>query len=238
MLFIFIFLAAMPVFADLKIPGNLSTADRNAAVEILGYGSALKILGDPYPLGGFSGFEYGLSSEVLSTSEISRLGSTTVSQKQLNYYTITLGKGLYHNLDTFLNFAYYSQEENISSFGGQLRWGFYQAEYLPIYASLVLSGSSCNFKNVIVTNSQALDMVFGFREGDVTLYFGSGIIRAQGIFSGGTGGITDTGETENNSIGDVRFLAGVNIKFSKVFLALELDRYSSPVYSAKLGYRF
>lgn len=228
----------MPSWSLLQIPTALTQKDRDAALEILGYGTAVKILDDPYPLGGYSGFEIGLSSEILSTAEISRLGAKSTTQSETSYQTINVGKGVYNNIDTFLQFSFLGQQENMAHFGGQVRWGFYQAEYLPVYLSLNVHGASTNFQNLISTTAYGLDLIAGFKEGDVTLFFGGGPIKAQGVFSGGSGGVTDTGETLKNSLQDSRFLAGLNIKFDKIFVSLELDRYSYPVYSAKLGFRF
>jgi hypothetical protein len=151
---------------------------------------------------------------------------------------LTLGKGLYNNVDGFIQFGLSGTAENISNYGGQLRWGFYQAEYVPAFLSLVLSGSTTNFQNLIITNNQALDLVTGINVDDVTLYLGTGQMRVQGTFVGGASGITDTSETLRESISGNHFLAGVNLKFSKVFLAMQIDRYTQANYSAKLGFRF
>jgi hypothetical protein len=73
---------------------------------------------------------------------------------------------------------------------------------------------------------------------DVTLYLGAGQIRAQGTFVGGASGITDTGDTMKESVSSGHYLAGINLKFAKVFLAMQIDRYTQSNYSAKLGVRF
>jgi len=225
-------------YSELRIPYNLSASDRNTALEILGFGTAMKILGDPFPLGGYSGIEFGLSTSILSSSDISRLGNRSTSQTETSYQMLTAGKGLYKDVDILVGFAFAGQTENIQSFGMQLRWGFFQAEYLPVYASLVFSSANTRFNNFIVTNNYNYDLILGFKEGDVTLYFGGGVLTAQGEFSGGNGGITNSGLTEYNSLVGNHFLAGINIKFSNLFTAFELDRNSAPTYSAKLGYRF
>ena len=237
LILMFIFVPIL-TYAELRIPGNLTAADENTALEILGLSTVMKTLGDPFPLGGYSGIEFGLTMNVISSAEIARLGSRTTAQSETNYHTLTAGKGLYRNLDALVSFSHAGQSENIQSFGMQFRWGVFQAEYLPIYSSLVLSMASTNFNNLIITNNYNLDILFGFKEGDLTLYFGGGMIRALGTFSGGTGGVTASGKTDYHALTAEHVLAGLNVKFGNWFTAFELDRSSGPTYSAKLGYRF
>lgn len=237
---LFIFLFVGPVAnAKLLLPTSLNSNDRQAALEILGYGSAPKILGNPYTLGGYSGVELGVTTEVIPTSDIARLGSK-VSQQQgeTSYSVVTLGKGIYGNVDTYFQFGLLGGAEDISNFGGQLRWSFFQAEYLPAFLTAVLSANSANFQNLLVTNTQASDLVLGVSVDDVTLFLGAGIVKSQGSFTGGAGGITDSTDSVKENISGGHYLAGLNIKFSSVFLAMEIDRYTQSTYSAKLGLRF
>lgn len=224
--------------AKLSFPTNLSVADQKVALEILGMGSSMKILGDTYPLGGYSGVEIGLANEVISTSEISRLGAKSSQQGEVTYSVLTFGKGLYNNIDVFAQFTPFGQSEEISNYGAMIRYGFFQGEYLPVHMSLNLHGTSANFQNLLTTNSQGLDLVSGFSVDDVTLFFGVGYLKAQGTFMGGASGITSSGSTETQSLTDSHYLVGLNMKFNKMFLALQIDRYTQSTYAAKLGYRF
>jgi len=224
--------------ATLNFPTGLTASNRGQILSILGYGTAVKVLDDPYPLGGYSGVEVGLTQESIQTDQIAGLGNKSTLQSQINYNLLTIGKGIYNNLDTFVQFAFLGQQENFSHFGGQARWSFYQAEYLPIYTSLLVHGSSTNFGNLVTTSTLGLDIILGVHEGDLTLYFGGGLLRGSGIFTGGTGGVTDSGNTEQNGVIDNRFLAGLNIKIQKAFVAFELDRAYLPTYALKLGVRF
>ena len=226
-------------WASLEIPKNLTEVDRTKATEILGLSSATKLLGNPYPLGGFSGVEIGYSTEIISTSELSRLGGKAPSQGETSYQVLSVGKGLYNNIDVFVQFIPETQEEAIWGYGGQLRWGFLQAEYLPAYLTLVISANSTSFQNKVSVVAQSTDLVVGFNVEDVTLYTGLGVVRAIGTFVGGAAnGITDTGNTAQADVSEPHYLAGVNLKVSKAFLAMEIDRYTKATYSAKLGIRF
>lgn len=228
------------VWASLEIPRNLSEEDRVRVTEILGLSSSLKLLGNPYPLGGFSGVEVGVSTEIIPTGELSHLGSKTSAQGETSYQMVTIGKGLYNNIDVFFQFAPQTQDEAIWGFGGQLRWGFFQAEYLPAYLTLLVSANSTSFQNKINVVTQATDLVAGFNVGDVTLYTGLGVVRAIGTFVGGGAefSVTDSGNTAQADVSEPHYLAGINLKISRAFLAMEIDRYTQATYSAKLGIRF
>src|SRR5476649_319848 len=56
------------------IPRGLNESDRREIVRTLGLNSATKMLDNPYPLGGFSGFEVGFSAEFIDIRDIRRLG--------------------------------------------------------------------------------------------------------------------------------------------------------------------
>jgi hypothetical protein len=243
-------LISVSAFASLRIPQNLNASDRRKALEILGLSSSAKILGDPYPLGGFSGVEIGYTAEVISTSELAVLGDKrNESQKETSFSLLTLGKGLYHNVDLFVQFSPFRQGEDISNFGGQVRWGFYQADYLPAHLSVVGFASSTNFQNQITTVSNGADLIVGFSVQDITLYTGVGFVRAAGTFMGGNAGVTapdtdasgtplTTRETKTEEVSSSHYVGGINVKFAKMFFAMQIDRYTQATYSAKLGFRF
>ncbi len=245
------FLMSLQSWAALELPRNMNASDRRKALEVLGLSSSAKILGNPYPLGGFSGVEIGYTTEVLSTGDISTFGDKRAeTQKETSYSLVTLGKGLYHNVDLFLQFTPFRQGEDISNFGGQLRWGFYQADYLPAHLSLMTYANSANFQNQISAVSTGADLIVGFSVQDMTLYTGIGAAQTRGRFTGGADGITaadtdpNTGlpmaikDTKTEEVSASHYVAGINVKFAKLFFAMQLDRYTQATYSAKLGVRF
>lgn len=226
------------VWANLQIPKNLSIDDRHRITELLGLSTSSKILGNPYPLGGYAGIEVGYEYQVISTSEISQLGNKASETSEIGLNQLTLGKGLYNNVDLYLEFTPFSQSVNVTGYGGQLRWGFYQAEYLPAHLSMILYGNSTNFQNIVTFNTQGADLVAGFTVQDVTLYTGLGWVRSIGNFMGGANGVTDNGSSSQEDVSSTHYLAGMNVKYSQMFFALELDRYTDANYAAKLGCRF
>lgn len=249
---IFIFFSRMSN-AQVGFPRNMNSADRQTLLQILGFGTASKIVGDPYPLGGYSGWTVGLSQDVLSTGEISQLGLSNVNrQTDMSLVSIFLGKGLYNDFDLFLNFIPPGQIEEISGFGGQIRWGVFQADYLPLHGALVAHSNAVNFQNLVSTSTQGIDSVWGFHLDDVTFFFGGGYIRTQGLFLGGTARLTDVldpsgqvgvdgqvlTETLKENIGGFRTLAGINFKLGSSFLNLQLERVYQTTLTAQLGVRY
>ena len=225
-------------FAKLEIPGGLSLEERQKLVQILGTGSGVHILGDPYPLGGYSGAEIALSYESIPTADLAGMGTTATRKGEVSFAQLHFAKGLYYNLDLLVSFAPMGQAENISGFGGGARWGFFEAEYVPVSFSVQASANSTSFQNKINVTTQSLDLLGSFASDDFTFYAGIGTIKASGSFMGGAGGVTDTGQTEDVTVSTLRFIGGMTLKFSQTFFSLELIRAHQPNYAAKLGVRF
>ena len=225
--------------AGIILPRNLTVPDQRRALEILGLGTAGKLLDNPYPLGGYSGVEVGLATEFVPIDDLSRLGSTTEDKGELSYYTLTLGKGLFYNIDTQIYFTPFVQgNDSVSNFGGHVRWGFYEATFFPISFSAMISAGGANFSNLINVSTVGADLLATVNIENLALYFGGGRVRAIGTFIGGTNGITADQQTAEQDIVEDHSLFGVNIRFNKMFVAFEIDRYTDSVYSGKLGLRF
>lgn len=233
-----IFAFSLDVQANFRMPKLLTKKDREQSLEILGFGSASKILGNPYPLGGYSGVELGISSEFIPIVDIASLGGKTSSQTELQYYSLSFGKGLYHNVDTFFYFSPFTQTENITSYGAQIRWGFLELPTIPAMLSFIFHGDGVNFFNQVNTRTLGADLIATINIEDTALFFGIGQARSIGTFIGGADGITDSGNNQQEDIYQNHTLFGLNIDFNNYFLAVQVDRFSQSNYSTKLGMRF
>lgn len=221
--------------ATVQLPTNLSKGDRQEVLRIIGFGTSSKLLSNPYPID----LEVGASVEFINTEDLGRLGSRlSAPQRDVAFSRFTIGKGLYNHVDLFLHFVPYSRENEIALYGGLLRWGFYQAKYLPIAASVVAHINTSNISNQLTTRSYGADLVGGITVNNVALFVGCGPIEATGSFIGGANGITDTGNLETETVKGFHTMVGANVSVSKMFLALQVDRYTQTVFSAKLGARF
>ncbi|RYZ90109.1 MAG: hypothetical protein EOP06_08325 [Proteobacteria bacterium] len=237
MLLIFLF-GGTSFGAYRSIPSGLTRSDREAAISALGFGSASKLLSSPYPLGGYSGVELSVSSESIPMGDVSALGAKTNSRSDLSYLNFTLGKGLYNEVDILFHFIPMPQDQAVTGYGGQLRWSFYQARFMPANLSILAHASSINFYNVLSAETTGADLIASVNMQDLSLFFGLGQARSVGYFIGGTGGITDTGTAESTDAYSTHTLFGISIRFSSLFLAMQVDRYVQSTYSGKIGLRF
>lgn len=224
--------------AAMVLPKNLTPSDRKTMLEVLGFGSQTKILSSPVPLGGKQGFELGLSSEYIPIEDLTGLGDKPDLKGEFNYLTLTLGKGLFYNVDTFIHLTPIPQSEGFFAYGGQLRWGFYEFQRFPGVLSFVLHGAGANYSNLLNTRTTGADLVMTVAIDEASLYFGAGTIHTIGSFAGGTGGITIEGTGQNEDLVGIHTVFGLSLNFGSVFLALEVDRVTQSVYGGRLGYHF
>ncbi|WII73166.1 hypothetical protein QJS83_04675 [Bdellovibrio sp. 22V] len=234
-IFLFLLLSSSFAWAATDLPRNLSSSDRTRMLQILGMGSAAKTLDNPYPLGGYSGVEVGLSSQFIPAEDLASLGDKTNDKGEYNYYTLNFGKGLYYNIDTMVYFAPFSQSEEVQTFGGQIRWGFYEASFFPLTLTATVYGGGANFQNLLGVSTFGTDLLATVTMDNVAIYVGGGRVRAAGKFYGG---LTDTGETIEQDVVEDHTVFGINVDVAKMFIALQIDRYVDSMYSGKIGFRF
>lgn len=238
-LIFFILIFSIPSLAAFQLPKQLSESERLRVAEIVALGSSSKLIGKPFSLGGYSGVEVSLSQEWIDTEEIGSFGSGSSRTDQLSFGLLHLGKGLYNNIDVYVQFLPFSQAESLSYFGAQARWVMYEAQSMPAYISFVMSANSFGLSDQIQTNSVGWDVVFGFSYKDLTLYTGLGLNRSSAEFVGGADGVTDSGLTVKESVSSQHSVSGFHWRFfNEYFLAAQIDRYQDSVYSLKLGTRF
>jgi hypothetical protein len=231
------FISSMAL-ASINFPKNLTKSDREESLRVLGFGTATKVLSDPFPLGGYSGIEVGVSVSDIPVETLKNLGNRLGSgQSDVSYAGFSIGKGLYNNLDVFFNFTPYFQSAQISQFGAQIRWSFYQADTLPLSLSVVGHASSSNFGNQITERNLGADLIGGINVSSVALFAGLGQLTSTGDFLGGTRGLTDSGAEENESVTGTHYLVGISVKLTDFFISAEVDQYAQPIFSAKLGLR-
>jgi hypothetical protein len=245
----FAFLFVLCAHAERYVPRLMNSNDRKIALEILGFGSASKILSNPYALGGHEGLDFGVSTEYIPVQDLSSLGDKSTRNRELNFYTLSISKGLFYNVDTTIQFTPAFQKEDVSSYGAQLRWGFYEFPFMPGGLSAVLHGSATNYGSFLDTRTTGTDLVATVVVENVALYFGFGEARSIGTFSGGlvTAGKTESAtdncdptscKAGNEDIKENHTVFGINLAFSTFYASFEIDRYFLSTYSAKLGYRF
>lgn len=246
-----------------SIPNGLSAADRKEVVRTVGLNSANKFLTNPYPLGGYSGFEIGYSMEFVNVRDLRRLGCTPGTPGCANtaysddtewrFSRLTIGKGLYNNVDLFFSFIPPTGPERLSDYGGFLRWSFFQAQFLPINLSAIVHYNQLNFEDVYMNRNIGAELMAGVNVDNFALYFGGGMVEARGTFIGpdinfACGNDCRVGNndpelntktrTVSNSMRETHTVIGLSLHYENLFAAAQVDRYRDAVYSLKVGLRF
>jgi hypothetical protein len=222
--------------ATIQLPLNLNSSDRMEALKIIGLSASNKVLTDPYPLGGYAGFEVGFSIENFASSDLAHLGNgIQIPQTDANISRLTFGKGLYNDIDVFVQFTPYFRQDELSQLGGTVRWGFYQAAYLPMNLSVMVYANSGTLANQVSEHSWGTDLVGGITVENVAVFAGIGRVEANGVFAST---VTDSSHTEYEYVDGLHTVVGGTVRFSNLFLAIQMDRYKQPVYSGKIGMRF
>jgi len=227
--------------AALTIPGNLNGEERQRITEILGLSTSSKMVGNPYPLGGYSGVELGLGIESVNTEDLNHFGNHVNQEKDFTYPLLSVGKGLYNNTDIFLHFIPYTQSAGFSEYGGLLRVGLYQAAFIPATLGLILHANSTNIGNVFFSQSRGIELVTGLNAGHFSLYLGGGQIQASGRFSRAVNAVNPDQQTaidESNLVAHPHWFAGGSFDIEPYFVAIQIDQYTQTMFSGKLGLRF
>jgi hypothetical protein len=237
----------------IEIP-KLNRQDLSTVTDILGFNTSARLLSNPFPLGGYTGFEFGYSYEIVNTQDLGSLGAGSAArQNDFNFSRISIGKGLYNNVDVYVHFVPFSKSSQISEFGGVVKYNFFQAAYVPFSLSALFHGSTINIQDSFINESLGADLMAGINVNNFALYFGAGSVQAKSKFMDkilnyctgvGVPAGCDTSFSTGTNIAPLRTretsshsFVGINIQFLEMFVAAQIDRYEDPVYSLKLGFR-
>lgn len=245
----------------LVIPKGLTATDRREVVRTIGLNSAPKALSNPYPLGGYSGFEVGYSLEFINVRDIRRLGCVPNSSgcgntgysndTEWRFPRLTIGKGLYNDIDLFFSFIPPTGGVRASDYGAQVRWSFYQAQFLPVSLSVIGYFNQLSFDEVYMNRNMGAELMVGVNVNNFALYFGGGWLEARGTFvAGSTANCQDCtvdpsdpevngiSRTVSHNVEATHTVVGFSFHYQNLFAAAQVDRYRDAVYSMKVGMRF
>lgn len=221
-------------YGAIIIPTGLTEANRKEVVKILGVGTSSKLLTDPLPLGGYSGFEVGLAVESVPVDRLSYLGNKAAPQDRFTFPKITIGKGLYYNFDFYVHFIPFNESTGLAEYGGLSKWSFYQAQYLPLNAALLVHANSSNVLNQFVSQSFGADIVVGLTFNQFSFFFGGGKVASTGQFMPTFPSQNMDVETQES----FHSILGGALEIRPLYLVLQLDQYEDTVFSAKVGARY
>jgi len=221
-----------------QLPRRLTESDRLETLKVLGFGSSAKINSDPTPLGGFQGFEFFISNEVIPIDTVQKLGDRSGQGEQIMMTTIGFGKGIFYDIDTFVFYTPLQIQNKISQFGGFFRKRLYADDQRPWQVSMSLIGGGTTYENLITMTTTCLDFIFHYQWPHVSFGAGFGQGRSIGTFIGGASGINSTNETFTEDLQQRHWLVTGSYRWDKTYLSFQYDRFFENTYAAKLGYRF
>lgn len=226
------------VWATFDIPTQLSDKDERDILKNIGPGTAARLLSAPFPLGGFEGLEVGLSRQAIPLDNLQHLGNGTEPQSELSYPILTIGKGLFNNIDMFLSLIPFAQSSSLTHFSSQVRIQHWSSLTSPFIISSAWHAGYSTLKNEINFQNYGFDVLGTFYFRTACLYFGVGTLFSNGRFIGGVDGITKSQDTDIVTATFAHRVLGFDYRINEYFIALETDSYDKPFYSVKLGYRF
>ena len=226
-------------------------SDLNEVTQTLGYETSTKFLSDPYPLGGYSGLEVGVATEFINATDLSRLGTGNGNETNFEFTGVSIGKGLFDNLDVFVDFVPFSNANDISKYGAMVKWTFFEAQGLPLSTSILAHFDTINIDDEFNNQTLGDDLMEGINLQKFAIYFGGGILYGTSKFMYNILDLSDPansaavpsanpsdpdGYLTQKSQRDHTFI-GVEVNFHPIFLAAQIDNYAQTVYSFKIGYR-
>ena len=230
----FSFFEAGPAQGSLSLPYNMTDGEQQLVLQLIGFTTSFRPVDNPYPLGGYSGLELGLSMESLSTEDIGYFGSGASVDRNVVFPRLSIGKGIFDNVDIFFNFVPFNEGTALGIYSGALRWGFFQATFVPASFSLIINGTNTNLENVFISQTVGVDLVSGVNVDPLSFYVGVGTLYGQGQFAPS---ITLENAATNQVGRSFHTMIGINMSLNEVFTALEIDTYSTTTVSFKVGTR-
>ncbi len=224
---------------NIEIPVHLSTRDLHVILQNIGPATASRVLSSPYPLGGNEGLEIGLTRQDLDLSILSNLGNKTkIQNSNFSFPTLTLGKGLYYDLDVFISLIPFAQSSSLSHFSTQIRSKHWKSPHSPFIISSIWHAGYTTLQNAINFQNYGFDILGTFIFQKTCMYFGVGTLFSNGRFIGGAEGITASLQTETVTSTQAHRVLGLDYRINEYFIALQTDSYDKKFYSIKIGYRF
>jgi len=234
LLFLSSLILPLPCFGSITIPGDLTDGEQELVLQILGFGTSFRPVDNPYPLGGYSGLELGLSFENVPTGDVGYFGQKAAVDRNLLYPRLSVGKGIFQNIDLFFSFVPYNESTGLGIYSGGLRWNFFQATFVPANFSLLVSATNTDINNLFISQTEGVDLISGVNVDPFSFYVGAGALYGQAQF--------DTSITYNglptNKIGQsFHTVIGANFAIDQFFSAVEVDSYNTTILSLKVGTR-
>lgn len=236
-LLFFGFFYGLTCLAKYSLPKNLDAGGREALARSLGFGAAMKMAADPRPLGGYDGFQISYSRDYVDISTIKGIGTEGGGDNMLASNSIMVGKGLYYDVDVFLQFTP-PQNEEMGSYGAVARASLYTFRALPFVLGGLIHGSLSQYSNLFGSSIFGYDLYLSFEWKSFVLFSGLGQARGIHTFIGGPAGLTGADQNLGVDLLSGHLWGGIAYRSGRWILSGLSEVYFEPLYSVKLGYNF
>jgi hypothetical protein len=236
--FSFVFLCNSWAFAKYDLPRNLTSQNQVTVAESLGFGAATKMIMDPLPLGGYDGFQIGLSQDYVNAGAIEVIGAGKASSAYISSSSFSFGKGFYYDFDTFFQMTS-PQNEDFSSYGILLRRKVYSFDsYFPVSVGALVHGGLTQYSNVFGSNIIGFDIYLYSSIYNFVCSVGAGQARGIHTFVGGASGLTGSSRDIEVDLLTKHLWGGVSRHFGRWVVSVMSETYFDSIHSLKLGYNF
>lgn len=220
----------------LNLPEQLSRADIDRVVEVLGAASTTRLMrsADAYAL--FPGIKFGAEAVIVPSRDLNDIGDATGTLPSLNLSPrLYIAKGLLLDLEAIISFLPSVGPDLISTFGMGIKWTCLTEMEYPVNGALFLMSTSVNaFGNTLKGNNLEIGMVISRDHVRFKPYLGLGLLFAKGSIPRSL----SRSEHISGSYSTVHTFIGAEIELP-VNITVQFDLINlSPTGSIFLGFHF
>lgn len=234
-LYLFALLGALRVDAA-SLPGQLSPTEVDRVVEVVAVGATTRLLrsAEPYVL--FPGLKVGLEIAIVPSRDLNDMGDRLGSlPTAMPVPRVFFSKGLFLNLELMFNFFPFSLVNSISTFGGALKWTFFQEtkSWLNGAAYIAFTNISA-FEKTFTGGTVELGALLSKDYVRLKPYLGFGLIFARGSVTSSLARTTDN----TGAYSTLHAFVGAEIEMP-VNLGFQLDMFNlAPAGTLFVGKKF
>ncbi len=177
-----------------SLPTGLGPTEIDHVVEVIGTGSTVRLLRSAEPLELFPGIKLGLEIAIVPTRDLNNMGnqdgSLPVAIPVPRFY---FAKGLFFNLELILNLFPVNIANSLSTFGGSLKWTFFNENQNWLHGAAFLSFTNISgFERTYSGNNIEMGGVVSKDFVKLKPYMGGGLLFARGNVSSAVARTADT----------------------------------------------
>ena len=228
-----ILLTTTPLYGKIEFP-DFTSDEIDRITKTLSPAVTPNPLSSLIPLGGYSGLELGLSVSLVDISPIPSL-EKSLNEKEFYFPRITLGKGLFHDVDIFLSITPNVTRYTLSDYAASIRWSFLELSHYDLNFSVIPYFSSLELNHELFLKNQGVGIYMNWHRDFFDIYFGIKQNQGKTTFQ------LKTSELDVKKQGiSKKLLPSLGLVLHKLpfFLSFHANKLEEIQYSLKIGLRF